>query len=113
MNTNQELRQISIRAVTGTALDLDSDWSALFDLQGIPQGDWDCRLLAWINAKLGTFYTEINGAKAAYAISKGAPDWGSLGSFTIIVVGARKLLLANGTNFLLLTGGTSRLILAT
>ena len=79
--SNQALRQASVRAATGTAYDYNGDWSALFDLAGVPAYDWNGRLLAYINLKLGTPYTEINGAMAAFAIANGAPDWNSLGTF--------------------------------
>lgn len=82
MSTNQEARQAAVRASTGTALDYNSDWSALFDQASIPAGEWDGRFLAWINAQLSTSYTEINGAMVAYAINQGYSDWNSMGTFT-------------------------------
>jgi len=80
--SNQGLKQASIRAVTGTAWDYNGDWHALFNLYGVAAGDTNGRMLAWINAALGTSYTELNGAQAAYAISQGARSWGELGTFT-------------------------------
>jgi len=80
--SNQGLKQASIRAVTGTAWDYNGDWHALFNLYGVADGDTNGRMLAWINAALGTSYTELNGAQAAYAISQGARSWGELGTFT-------------------------------
>lgn len=80
--SNQALRQASVRAATGTVYDYNGDWSALFDLAGVPAYDWNGRLLTYINLKLGTAYTEINGAMAAFAIANGAPDWNSLGTFS-------------------------------
>lgn len=46
MTTNQGARQQSVRDVTGTALDYNGDFSALFDQAGIPAGDWNGRMLA-------------------------------------------------------------------
>lgn len=83
MSTNDGLRQATVRASTGTALDADGDWHALFDQAGVAPGPFDGRLLAWINAQLGTAYAEINGAMNAFAVSQGAPNWSSMGSFTI------------------------------
>lgn len=83
MSTNDGLRQASVRAATGTARDYNGDWSALFDQAAIPAGPWNGRLLAWINAQLGTSYAEINGAMNAFAVSQGAPSWSALGTFTI------------------------------
>lgn len=83
MSTNDGLRQASVRAATGTALDYNGDWRALFDQAGIAPGPFNGRMLAWINAQLGTGHPEINGALDAFAISQGAPNWSSLGTFTI------------------------------
>jgi hypothetical protein len=74
-NVNHSEVQEVIRGITGTTLDYNGDWSALFDSAGIDAGPWNCRMLAWINATLGTSYVEINGAKYAYAVSQGADDW--------------------------------------
>jgi hypothetical protein len=74
-------RQASVRALTGTALSYEGDWHALFDLVGIPVGDFNGRLLAWLNAQLAASYTNVNDAMQAFAASKGAVNWSSLGSF--------------------------------
>lgn len=79
--TNQGLRQDSVRAVTGTALDYNGDWMALFDQASIPAGDFNGRLLQWINKKLSTSYVDIDSAMQAFAVNQGAPDWDSLGTF--------------------------------
>jgi regulation of enolase protein 1 (concanavalin A-like superfamily) len=82
MSDNQGLRQLSVEAVTGTALDYNGDFSALFDQAGIAVGDFNGRFLAWINANLGASYTDLNSAKAALAIANSAPDWDGLGTFS-------------------------------
>lgn len=85
MSTNQELRQISVRAVTGTNLDYNGDWSALFDLAVIPKNlDWNGRLLAWINLKLGVAQLSLPVAQAAWAANQGAPSWNALGTFSAV-----------------------------
>lgn len=80
--SQQGLQQAAIRAVTGTALDYNGDWSALFDLASIPAGGWSGRLLAWINLKLGTDYADVAGAMAAFATANGAVNFGSVGTFS-------------------------------
>ena len=82
--TQSELRQASIRAVTGTTLDYNGDWMALFDLAGIPKGNWDERMLAWINVKLGTTYTNVNNAMQALAAANSAFNFTSMGTFTAV-----------------------------
>lgn len=76
--TNQSDLQQSIRDITGTSLDYNGDWSALFDLDGIPEGDWNGRLLAWLNYSMGTSYTNLPEAQNAYAAENGAMNWSAL-----------------------------------
>jgi hypothetical protein len=88
VSTNQELRQASVEAVTGTKWDYNSDWSALFDAAGIATNlDWDGRFLAWINLKLSASYTNLPGAMAALAVNAGALDWSGLGTFSAAIGG--------------------------
>lgn len=41
--TNDGARQASVRSVTGTALDHNGDWQALFDQAGVGRGRWAAR----------------------------------------------------------------------
>ena len=88
--SNDGDRQAVLRTSTGKALDYNGDWLARFDSNlpsPIPAGDFNGRLLAFINTQLGTSYTEINGAKQAYAIAQsttGAKSFNELGPFTIV-----------------------------
>ena len=79
--SNQELRQQSVRASTGTAYSYEGDWMALFGAAGITSGVFNERMLAWINAQLSSAYTNVNDAMRAYAVSKGASSWNELGTF--------------------------------
>lgn len=81
MTVLQSDRQASVRAVTATTLDYNADWSGLFDAAGIAAGDWNGRLLAWINLKLGTSHTNVLAAMQAFAVSKGFNNWSSMGTF--------------------------------
>lgn len=81
MMTNQELQLASVREVTGTAYGWPGDWHALFDLAGIPQGDFNGRLLAWINDYLGTSYAGLPQAMQAFAVDQGYINWSSMGTF--------------------------------
>jgi len=110
MTTNQEGRQIAVRASTGTTLDHLSDWHALFTSAGIAAGDWNSRFIQWANAQLSSAYTNINEAKAAYAISLGFARWQDINTFTPGGGGSGPavgdgFLLENGTDFLLLESG--------
>jgi hypothetical protein len=99
-STNDGARQASVRAATGTALDHDGDWHALFDQAGIPPGPFGGRMLAWINGQLGVAWLELNGAMAAYAASQGYAGWSAMGTFP---------LRANpGSSFLTEDGGAVR-----
>lgn len=80
--SNQQKKQQSIRASTGTAYFYSDDWAARFDADGIAEGPFNQRLLAWINGKLSASYRSVDDAKRAYAVSKGVTRWGELGTFT-------------------------------
>jgi hypothetical protein len=75
MASNQEGRHAAVRAITSTARDHNADWSALFDQENIPSGDWNGRFLNWINGRLSTSFTNLPGAMAAYAVAKGFRTW--------------------------------------
>jgi len=83
--SQQGLRQASVRAVTGTTSSYEGDWHKLFDASSIPAGEFNGRLLAWINAKLTASFTELNGAMQALAAANGAWDFGSMGTFDAAV----------------------------
>lgn len=81
MPSNQEARQESVRAVTGTTYDYNGDMHALFDANSIPAGDLNGRMLAWINAVLGRSFPDLPGAQAAYAQAMGVDNWDAVASF--------------------------------
>lgn len=78
----QSLRQASVRAVTGTTHTYEGDWHALFTSLGIAAGDFNGRMLQYINTKLSASYTEINGAMAAMAAAEGVDSFQAIGTFT-------------------------------
>lgn len=45
----------------------DGAWHAYWDTQAIPAGTYDERMLAWINVKLSTSYTNLPRAMQALA----------------------------------------------
>ena len=82
MATTQEARQISIRAVTSTTGTHDEDWLALFTARSAPAGEYNERMLSYINTLLSTAYTNINDAKQALAANQSADNFSSMGTFT-------------------------------
>lgn len=102
MSTNQEARHAAVRASTGTALDYNSDWSALFDQASIPASEWDGRFLAWINAQLTTSYASLPQAMQAYAVSQGAYNWNAVTSLGSI----GPVLLPSTRDWFTTTGST-------
>lgn len=80
--SQQSLRQASVRAVTGSAETYEGDWHKLFDLAGLATGSYDERLLRWINYKLTKSYTNLPEAMQAFAVSVGAANWDSIGTFS-------------------------------
>ena len=89
--SNQSGVQQDIRDSTGTAGTWSEDWSALFDADAVAAGTWDERLLAWINGKLSSSYTNVNAAKQAYAVDQGFANWSSMDSVTLVLSGAATL----------------------
>ena len=82
MATNQEARQTSVRGVTSTTGTYDEDWVALFTARSAPAGTYNERLLAYINTKLSTSYTNMNDALQALAANQSADNFSSMGTFT-------------------------------
>lgn len=70
--------QASVRAITSTALDYNGDWSALFDDASIAAGDWNGRLLAYINQTLSASHGDLPAAQQAFAEAAGFNNWGSM-----------------------------------
>ena len=82
MASNQEARQTSIRAVTSTTGSVNEDWIALFTARSAPAGQFNERMLAYINTKLSTSHTNINDAMQALAANQSADSFSSMGTFT-------------------------------
>jgi hypothetical protein len=95
VTTNQEARQISCRASSGTALTVNEDWLAVAAAAGYTTGTINERLLNYMNAALGAAWdvaawdevswdgtggnhTNINEAQAAFAESNGIVGPGGL-----------------------------------
>lgn len=88
-NSLQGLRQASVRAVTGTTLDYNGDWIALFIAAGIPGSrGFNGGMLEWINLKLGTSYTSLNAAMGAFAANQGVALFDWIGTFDATTSGA-------------------------
>jgi hypothetical protein len=82
MASNQEARQTSIRAVTSTTGSVNEDWIALFTARSAAAGQFNERMLAYINTKLSTSHTNINDAMQALAANQSADNFSSMGTFT-------------------------------
>jgi len=92
--SQQSLRQASVRTVTSTTLTYEGDWHALFDAAGIAAGDFNGRMVQYINLKLTTAYTEINGAMAALAAANSASNFQAMGTFDAALVSLDAPVLA-------------------
>jgi hypothetical protein len=78
MATNQELRHQSVRDLTGTASDYNSDFLSLFADAGFETGTFNERFLLWLNDQLGETYVSLPGAMQAYAELYGFNNWNSV-----------------------------------
>lgn len=92
MTTNQEGVHAAIRAETGTSGTYLEDWHALFTADGIAAGPWNARMIAWVNATLGTSYTSLNTAMNAFAIDQGFTSWQDMNTLVLAVSGAMEML---------------------
>lgn len=77
----QSLRQQSVRDVTGTALDYNGDWLALFADAGFTTGTFNERMLAYLNDRLAASHTSLPAAMQAFAVDQGFANWSSMGTF--------------------------------
>ena len=113
MTWNQQLRQNSVRSVTGTSGTYEEDFHALFTSDGIAAGFFNDRLKAWINFRISASYQFLADAMRAFAINQGATSWNELGTFTASSGGGSGpavgdgRLLEDGVSFRLLEDGTS------
>jgi hypothetical protein len=80
--TQQGLRQASARNLSGftTGTNYNEDLLRLFDAQSVPAGTFDERQLRWINARLGSSYTDLREAMHVYATGQGAYNWSAMGA---------------------------------
>lgn len=83
--SQQGLRQASAtdQSAFPAATNYNESLQRLFDDDGIPAGTFNERQLRWINARLTASYTNLNEAMQAYATSKGAHNWSSLGTLAV------------------------------
>ena len=85
MSTNQELRQESVRLVTGTTGTYNEDFLELFALSGFTTGTFNERFYLWLEDRLGLSNSgkTLNELMVDFAIDQGVADWNSLGSITL------------------------------
>jgi len=95
-SSNQELRQESARAISGTALDYNSDFMAMFAVDGFTTGTFNERFLLWLNAQLGSSHTSLPAAMQAFAEDQGYRNWSSMGSFGPATSPAVEILTRSG-----------------
>ncbi len=83
MSTNQELRHISIRAITSTTGTYTEDWIAAFDDDSVAAGHFNERLIGWLQNRLSSSDDNLPDLMTEFAIAKGSASWNELGTFTI------------------------------
>ena len=83
MSRNQEGVHEAVRAETSTVGTYLEDWHALFTADGIAAGDWNSRMIDWVNLTLTTSYTSLNDAMNAFAIDQGFERWQDMNTFTL------------------------------
>ena len=79
----QGVRQGVLRSGTSERFDYNGDWMYRAAAVGITQGDYNGRLLAWINLRYGQNYADLPGAMAYMASVNGATNFSSMGTFVL------------------------------
>ena len=85
MSTNQGLKQDAVREITSTTGSYNEDWMALFDAEGIADGEFNGRFVAWLQQATSSASTNINDLKARFAELSGASNWSSVGASPLMV----------------------------
>lgn len=83
--SQQGLRQASFRAIGSTTGTLEQDMLAAFAASTPTRvvGTFDERLMLWLQDRLSSSDTNLPGLMQAFAASKSAGNWSSLGTFTV------------------------------
>lgn len=110
--SNDGDRQASAENQTGTHNSYNDDFHALFDQGSIPVGQFNGRLLAWINSQLSASYVNVNDAMNAFAVSQGAPNWNQLGTFSVGGGGppSNGVMLEDNASYLMMENNSSYIV---
>ena len=81
--SQQGVRQGVLRSGTSERFDHNGDWIYRAQVLGITTGDFNGRLLAWINFRYGQTYDNLPGAMAYMASVNGATNFSSMGTFVL------------------------------
>lgn len=108
MPTNQEGRHEGARAISGTALDYNGDFIAMFEAHGITTGTFNERFLLWLNYQLGASYTSLPQAMQEYAVAIGFSNWDAVNTITHLQGSPSYFLLEDGASYFLMEDGTSK-----
>lgn len=76
---NQSAKHANLlTALATTGLTYEQAWHAYWDSLAVASGNFNERMLAWINGVLTTSYQDLPRAMQAYADNEGAYNWDSL-----------------------------------
>jgi len=81
--SQQGVRQGVLRSGTSERFDHNGDWLWRFQSVGITTGDFNGRMLAWINLRYGQNYTDLPGAMAYMASVNNATNFSAMGTFVL------------------------------
>lgn len=80
----QGVRLGVLEAASAARLGYNGAWHDRFTIAGIPPGDFNGRLLSWINLRYTQTFTNLPGAMAYMASVNGATNFSSMGSFVAV-----------------------------
>jgi len=81
--SQQGVRLAVLNSGTSERFDYNGAWMYRAAVVGVSQGDYNGRLLAWINLRYGQNYTDLPGAMAYMASVNGATNFSSMGTFVL------------------------------
>ena len=81
--SQQGVREGVLEAASVARLGYNGAWMDRFITAGITTGDFNGRLLAWINLRYVQTFDNLPGAMAYMAAQNGATNFSSMGTFSV------------------------------
>lgn len=84
MATNQEGKQASFRAISGTALDYNGDALAAFQAEGATATDYTGAFIEWLQIRTGSSQTNVDDLAALFASQNSFASWSDVDTISAL-----------------------------